>query len=324
VVLFRYVTGIGFAGTGVRQVSSMDLHHIRYFLAVCETLNFTRAAEQCNVTQPALSRAIQQLEQEIGGLLFRRERNLTHLTDLGALLRPRLQEVVNDLSEAKSEAARFLTLEESPLTVGVMCTIGPTRFTGLMASYRVTHPGVQVRLVEGVPAHLSERLESGDLDVAIMAHSDGFPERFNVEPLYSEQFVLAFPAGHRFETFNAVPLSAVEGEPYLRRVNCEYRDHLAGLCSQAGFSVSLSYESEREDWIQTMVAGGMGICFMPEFSAVVPGIQIRPVVDPEVRRDVCLVSVAGRRFSPAVSSFVTAVKGYGWPAAMARQTRSAA
>ncbi len=66
----------------------MDIHHIRYFLAVCETRNFTRAAEKCNVTQPALSRAVQQLEDEVGGLLFRRERNLTHITDLGALLRP--------------------------------------------------------------------------------------------------------------------------------------------------------------------------------------------------------------------------------------------
>src|SRR4029079_17272035 len=71
---------------------SMDMHHIRYFLAVCETLNFTRAAEKCNVTQPALSRAIQQLENEVGGLLFRRERSLTHITDLGALLRPRMQQ----------------------------------------------------------------------------------------------------------------------------------------------------------------------------------------------------------------------------------------
>ena len=68
----------------------MDIHHIRYFLAVCETRNFTRAAEKCNVTQPALSRAIQQLEDEVGGLLFRRERNLTHITDLGALLQAAL------------------------------------------------------------------------------------------------------------------------------------------------------------------------------------------------------------------------------------------
>ena len=61
----------------------MEMHQIRYFLAVAETLNFTRAAEKCNVTQPALTRAIQKLEEELGGLLLRRERSLTHLSDLG-------------------------------------------------------------------------------------------------------------------------------------------------------------------------------------------------------------------------------------------------
>ena len=86
----------------------MDIHHIRYLLAVCETRNFTRAAEKCNVTQPALSRAIQQLEDEVGGLLFRRERNLTHITDLGNLLRPRFQQVLDELMGVKKEASMFL------------------------------------------------------------------------------------------------------------------------------------------------------------------------------------------------------------------------
>src|SRR5690242_1001516 len=114
----------------------MDMHHIRYFLAVCETLNFTRAAEKCNVTQPALSRAIQQLEDEVGGLLFRRERNLTHMTDLGALLRPRLEQIMADVTSVKKDVKRFLTLEEANVTLGIMCTIGPTRFTGVLAEFR--------------------------------------------------------------------------------------------------------------------------------------------------------------------------------------------
>src|SRR3954451_16453385 len=130
----------------------MDVHHIRYFLAVCDTLNFTRAAEACNVTQPALSRAIQQLEEEVGGLLFRRERNLTSLTDLGQLMRPRLEEVIKELSHVRREAKQFLTLESAQLTAGIMCTVGPTRFTGLLADFRMRYPGITLRLIEGVPA----------------------------------------------------------------------------------------------------------------------------------------------------------------------------
>src|SRR5687767_1538331 len=147
----------------------MEVHHIRYFLAVCDKLNFTRAAENCNVTQPALSRAIQQLEEEVGGLLFRRERNFTHLTDLGLLMKPRMQQIIDELTEAKRDARRFLTLEKANLTLGIMCTVGPCRLTGLLAEFGQRYSGITVRLVEGIPKDLAGRIESGELDLAIMA-----------------------------------------------------------------------------------------------------------------------------------------------------------
>jgi LysR family hydrogen peroxide-inducible transcriptional activator len=304
----------------------MDIHHIRYFLAVCETRNFTRAAEKCNVTQPALSRAIQQLEDEVGGLLFRRERNLTHITDLGALLRPRFQQILDNLMGVRQEASQFLCLDNAHVKVGIMCTIGPRRFTGLLTDFNRRHKGVQLQLIEGVPAKLSELLESGEIDVAVMSTSESFPERFDVTPLFRERFMLAFPAGHRLAEYDAVPIAAIDGEIYLKRVNCEYWDHLSKLCDERGVRVLDSYSSEREDWIQNLVAGGLGICFIPEYSAVIPGLQVRPVAEPEVAREVCLVTVAGRRFSPAVLTFVNAVKSYGWaegPAMLSMQ-RSAA
>ncbi|MCK3780240.1 LysR family transcriptional regulator [Ensifer sesbaniae] len=290
----------------------MDIHHVRYFLAVCETRNFTRAAEKCNVTQPALSRAIQQLEDEVGGLLFRRERNLTHLTDLGNLLRPRFQSIVDELSGVRNEASRFLCLEDAHVKVGIMCTIGPRRFTGLLTDFNMRHHGIQLQLVEGVPPGLSELLETGEIDVAIMASSDAFPERFDVTPLFRERFMLAFPAGHRLGQYEQIPVAAIDGEVYLKRVNCEFNDYLTDVCIARGVQTQDSYSSEREDWIQNMVAGGLGICFLPEYSAVIPGLQVRPVTDPEVTREVCLVTVAGRRFSPAMATFVGAVKSYGW------------
>ncbi|MGE0281651.1 MAG: LysR family transcriptional regulator [Rhizobiaceae bacterium] len=296
----------------------MDMHHIRYFLAVCETRNFTRAAEKCHVTQPALSRAIQQLEDEVGGLLFRRERNLTHVTDLGALLRPRFQQVLDELSGVRKEAARFLCLKDAHLKVGIMCTIGPRRFTGLLTDFNLRHNGIQLQLVEGVPSRLSQLLESGEIDVAIMSSSDSFPERFDVTQLFRERFMLAFPPGHRLTALSCVPISAIDGEIYLKRANCEYWDHLSDICIAKGVRLKISYSREREDWIQNMVAGGLGICFLPEYTAVIPGLQVRPVAEPEVSRDVCLVTVAGRRFSPAVATFVNAVKSYGWAAGNAR------
>jgi LysR family hydrogen peroxide-inducible transcriptional activator len=291
----------------------MEMHQIRYFLAVCETLNFTRAAENCNVTQPALTRAIQKLEDELGGLLFRRERHLTHLTDLGRLMRPQLEQVWRQTEAAKTTAKSFLKLEDAALNVGLMCTIGPLRGIGFLNTFQRDNPGIDVTLLEGVPGQLSELLHQGSLDVAVMAQPGPFDERFDVHPLYREHFVIAFPPGHRFEVQNAISFKDVHGEAYLRRINCEYFDQLDAIAGQLGISTRIAYRSEREDWIQTMVMAGMGICFTPEYSVVVPGLQMRRVIDPEVFRDVALVTMSGRRFSPAVAAFVRAITSYRWP-----------
>jgi DNA-binding transcriptional LysR family regulator len=231
----------------------MEMHEIRYFLAVCETLNFTRAAERANVTQPALTRAIQKIEEEFGGLLFRRERSRTHLTDLGQLLRPQLEEVIKRSEAVKTAAHGFLKLDNAPLKLGVMCTIGPMRFMSFLSQFRSDHPGIELTLVEGVPDQLAKMLLAGELDVAIVAQPEAFDERLDLRLLYREPYVIAFPAGHRFAQMNAVPVSAVAGEDYLLRVNCEYKDYIGEVCRSAGFSkrstgASVRIGSRRWSW----------------------------------------------------------------------------
>jgi len=295
----------------------MEMHQVRYFLAVAETLNFTRAAERCNVSQPALTRAIQNLEGEFGGLLFRRERNLTHLTELGRLVRPRLEEILNQADTAKRAASAFLKLDDAPLSLGVMCTIGPLHFVGFLNQFRAKNRGVQVSLIEAVPERLSQLMLDGRIDVALMAQPTAFHERLRSQELYHERFVVAFPAGHSFQSKNAVELADMDGQNYLDRINCEYGDHIGGLCSQRGVRLNIEYRSEREDWIQMLIAAGIGVCFMPEFSATTPGVFTRPVINPEIVRRVSLVTVAGRRFSPAVAAFTQAVRSYRWARAEA-------
>ncbi len=155
---------------------------------------------------------------------------------------------------------------------------------------------------------------SGELDIAILAAADGFPERFQRRNALSRTFPRCICVRHRFEAMDVVPLPAANGETYLLRANCEYDGRFSDLLSDCGAGVKVAYVSEREDWIQNMVAGGLGICFIPEFSAVVPGLVSRPIGDPEVWRDICFVSMSGRRHSPAVSSFLKAVRRHDWPA----------
>jgi LysR family hydrogen peroxide-inducible transcriptional activator len=290
----------------------MEMHQVRYFLAVADTLNFTRAAELCNVSQPALTRAIQQLEDELGGLLLRRERKLTHLTDFGRLIQPHLRQLLADAEAAKTTAKRFLSLQQAQIRLGIMCTVGPARFMSFLADFHASNPGCEITLVEGVPARLSEMLLQGELDLAVMAQPEPFNERLDVLPLYDERFCIAFPTGHRLDQQNRVEISDIAGETYLRRINCEYRDYLADQLRALGLAVRVGFQSEREDWIQMRVAAGFGVCFLPEFSPTIPGVRTQPVTDPEVVREISLVSMSGRRFSPAVMTFARAIRSHDW------------
>jgi DNA-binding transcriptional LysR family regulator len=291
----------------------MELNEIRYFLALCETRNFTKAADACRVSQPTLTRAIQKMEDELGGLLFSRERSNTHLTELGRLIEPHLIEVAAQAGEVRRTAERFLKLEKASLAIGVMCTISPVQFVGFMARFRAENPGIDVTILENVPDRLCERLVKGELDVALMARPGGFPEPLRASELYSERFVIASAAGHRFAGRPNVAMAELDGEFYLSRINCEFYDFLDGRCREQGVSLVYSYQSEREDWILTMVAAGLGICFLPEYTAIFPGVIGCPVVSPEVSRSVCIVTVAGRRSSPPVKAFLNAVRRYQWP-----------
>ena len=291
----------------------MELHELRYFLAVSRTRNFTKAAELCNVSQPALTRAIHKLESELGGLLFSRERKHTHLTDLGKLIKPHVEEVVSREGAVKQEATRFLTLETASLTLGVMCTISPRQFVTFMGSFRSDNPGVTVRLIDAVPERLCELLVSGELDVAVLARPEGFSAPFIAHELYSERFVVACAAGHPFATRSDLHMHDMNGEYYLTRINCEFRDMLGEICKTNGAKLLCSFQSEREDWLLTMVAAGMGVCFLPEYTASFPGVLACRIVAPEVTRTVCLVTVAGRRRSAPLAAFMHAVRDYAWP-----------
>ncbi len=290
----------------------MEMRQIRYFLAVCECLNFTKAAEHCNVSQPSLTRAIQKLEEEFGGQLLRRERARTHLTDLGRLMRPHLERLLAASKAARSEAENFQSLETAPLRLGVMCTLGSAYLVSFFERLHRAIPAAEMQLCDASGSELIEDLMAGELDVAFIG-MPGYPERMNAQPLYTERYVISFPKGHRFERMNAVPLREMEGETYLLRANCGLATHFEEF---AGFpwpyNMTIPYKSEREDWIQCMIAAGMGCAFMPETMPVLPGICRRILIEPEIERTTSLVTVAGRRYSPALKVPVNLVHDEDW------------
>ena len=170
-----------------------------------------------------------------------------------------------------------------------------------------------MQLIESAPQVLATKLRSGEIDLALMVSTGGFPDELSAEVHYRERFDVAFAHGHRFGNTNAVPIGAIDGENYLKRINCEHYELLSDMVESHNAHSPVGFASEREDWIQNMIAGGLGICFIPEFSALIPGIQTRPLIDPEVWRDVCLVTRQGSKPSAAAERFLATLRSYPFP-----------
>lgn len=289
----------------------MEMHQMRYFVTMAEQLNFTRAAEMCHVTQPALTRAIKRLEEELGGPLFRREGRRTHLTELGRMVRPRFEQALSLTDLARDEALDFSKMVNAKLHLGVMCTIAPSSVISLIEFFSRRAPQLTLVLLESSGRALTEHLMTGDLDVALIA-LPGLSEEFEATPLFSEPYVITFPKGHRFGELAEVPLKELEGERYLKRVNCEYLDIFEAEGHEYHYGTDHRFQSEHESWVQAMVIAGLGCSIMPVSLTLNPEIQSRPLIEPGIERTISVVTRRGRRHTPVVEFFVNLCKRMEW------------
>ena len=292
----------------------MELHEIRYFLAISETLNFTRAAERCNVSQPALTRAIRNLEDKLGGgPLIHRERGKSHLTELGRIMLPYFERVYGQLQEAAKRAKDFTQLNEGELRVGLMSTIGPNCLSYFIAEFVERHPRVKVSLQDGSVNEIKQALERGELDAAIFCRPEPLDNKVHSLPLFEERFVVALPPNHPLTKLQQITMRDLDGEHYLGRAHCEYYERLRDIRMRlGGIEFVIRHTSNRDDWIQSMVMAGLGFTYIPEFAVTMPNLVTRPLVEPEVLRTIQLVTVRGRPHSPAVGAFVREARRHSW------------
>lgn len=290
----------------------MEMHQVRYFLAAAKALSFTKAAETCHVSQPALTTAIKKLEGQLGSPLFHRDGRQIALTEFGRRMQPHLSQIVEQARAAESVAKDFRLLKQVPIRLGVMSTIGPMRLAALLAAFERHSPGVETAVRDGAPEALAAQLDADELDMAILNPLDGLGENYRAEPLYTEHYVVLLPPGHPLHERNALALRDLSGQPYVDRLSCEMRDMVMGVCDQMGVKLYARFRSEREDWVQAMVMANIGFAFMPEFSVTHPDSIRRPLVDPAVKRTISLITVRGRKHSPAVAAFIRAVRTHKW------------
>jgi DNA-binding transcriptional LysR family regulator len=291
----------------------MEMYQVRYAIEAARLLNFTKAAMACNVSQPALTKAIKGLEAEMGTPLFYREGKRMLLSDFGRSLLPHLHHILQEAAATRTLADNFRLLHKVPIRIGVMSTVGPVRLARFLAGFQRSYPGVEVAVSEASGADLISRLEKGDLDLAVLNTLQSLRDGFNVHDLYTERYVVIFPPEHRLASLNAIKLSDLSDENYVDRLSCEMREIVMGVCRDRKVNLYSRFRSEREDWVQAMVMARIGFAFMPECSVTLPDLLQRPLIDPEVSRIISLVSVPGRPFSPATAAMVRAAHSFDWP-----------
>lgn len=280
----------------------MELHQVRYFLALAQSLNFTRAAEACNVTQPALTKAIQRLEAELGGALLFRERNLTRLTALGEAMLPLLETSYQAAEAARAQAASFGRDEATPLRIGLSASLSVALLAPVLDELARLLPRLELSVERSTAEPLCERLRDGTLDVALMRAPERLADRLHRWTLYDEGLVLLMPAGHPLAGSAPLPAGALASLALIGR-----DDALDGMIGPSG---PRAHRAGDEGSVQALVALGFGCAVAGERTALAPGLVARPLDLPP--HPIVLATMAGRPYGAAVDGFVKLARARSW------------
>ena len=290
----------------------MEMHQIRYFLATARSLNFTRAAEECNVAQPSLTRAIHQLEAELGGDLFRREHKFSHLTDLGQRMLPLMQQCFDMAAGAKSLAGSIKRGEVATLRLGLSHSIDISLLVPHLTQLTMAFNGLELKFLRGAGAEVAEKLKQGEADLAIACKLDQAWSRFDLWPLFTEGYSLVVGARHRLAHVRSASLGDIGGEKLLLRSYCEQAEEMNALLRTRGITASQVHEMSSDRDLLSLISANIGVGFMPHSVSLPAGLTRVRINDLPTTRSVCLYCVAGRLRSPPVNALIKQLGAAEW------------
>jgi DNA-binding transcriptional LysR family regulator len=291
----------------------MKLHQLRYFLAVARTRNFTRAATECNVAQPSLTRAIQQLEDELGGPLFKRHPGQNELTSLGRFVHRHVQQVDDQLGQLRSAVQCWRNLA-APIRVGVQTSIGAAALTDFLTDFGRHNTQMDIEISDADAATLELGIASGTLDVAFTVAEMRAREGLAWHGLFREPMMIAFSGDHRFAGQEVVRLQDLHGEIYIDHLACDRRADFERELTKRGIELKASYRSNRSEWVLGAVAAGLGVAIAPRSAIVLPKLLSRPLIEPVVERQIGLGVPAQEELAPATAALLRAALAHPWAA----------
>lgn len=292
----------------------MEMHQVRYFLAVAKLLNFTRAAEECNVTQPSLTRAIKQLEAELGGDLFRRERPAAQLTELGQRMHPLLKQCYDAAAGARSLASSFKSGEIGALRIALAHSIDLALLIPHLNEIRRQFNRLEFRFLRGTSREVGEFLKKGEAELGIAAEIDEAWDRLDVWPLFTEVFELVVSKEHRLAGRCTIELDDLRSEQLLSRTFCEHSRRISASLREHGIDVDHGNEISSEHDLIELVEADIGIAMVPRTSLVPESLKRTAIAGLDARRTVSLYGIAGRQRTAVANAVMRMLRGSDWRA----------
>ena len=291
----------------------MEMHQVRYFLAVARTLNFTKAADECHVAQPSLTRAIKLLEGELGGDLFRRERPHAMLTSLGERMYPLLRQCYESAQSARSLAAMINDGEVGSLKIAVSSSIELGLIVNEVNELRRSFTEIELKILRGTGPQLVEYLKAGEAELAVAASIGEVWERLDTWKLFDEPFDMVFNRGHRLANHERIELEDLKRERFLLRSHCEKGPNLAELLRAKGLNADNRHEVSSDQDLLTLLEANIGIGFLPRSVNTPPSLARAALPGFELGRTVCLYGVAGRQRTPVATTLMKMLRAAKWP-----------
>lgn len=284
----------------------MELHQLRYAVALARTGNFSRAAEQCHVAQPSLSQQIQKLEQELGERLFERQRQRTRLTAFGERFLIRAGRILREVEEAQREAGEMHELAKGEVVIGVLPTIAPYLLPVALAAFSRKFPGIGITVVEETTAVLLKMAAQYEVDFAI-ASLPGPDDQMEITTLLQEELFLALPRKHPLAQRKSLCTDDLAGVPFvlMKQGHC-LGDQVLRFCERNDFQPKIRSRSAQIESMLSLVECGLGVSLIPAMARKrpYPGVIYRSLRAPRPERAVVAFWPKGRTPSRAAREFL--------------------
>jgi LysR family hydrogen peroxide-inducible transcriptional activator len=292
----------------------MEMHQLRYVIAVARAGNFSRAAEQCHVSQPSLSQQIQKLEDELGERLFDRTKREARLTSLGESCLPRAIRIQQEVDAAKREATDARQLLCGTLRIGVLPTIAPFLLPKILVEFNKKFPGVEIVVQEDTTAHLLKLLLGCEIDSALASQpiSDS---RLEVRELFTEELLLALPPDHPLTRKRVISTSDLENQPFIlmKEGHC-LGDQVLRFCDRRDLRPRITFRSAQLATIQALISAGLGLSLIPAMATAHKrkgDSEYRCLSLPKPSRQIVAVWLKSRPPGRAAETFLRMVQASG-------------